>query len=103
MDKIKQIYSEMKLISRSPKLYIVSYFDEIRNQIDIDHENLLCSAAKKKKSENTEFLPQKQQELKHEVDLFHKQCLFNQDSNQLDYINLQDWEHRFKALNQDDK
>jgi len=103
MDKIKQIYSEMKLISRSPKLYIVSYFDEIRNQIDIDHENLLCSAAKKKKSENTEFLPQKQQELIHEVDLFQKQCLFNQDSNQLDYINLQDWEHRLKALNQDDK
>jgi len=81
----------------------VSHFDEIRNQIDIEYENLLCSAAKKKKSENTEFLPQKQQELIHEVNLFQKQCLFNQDSNQLDYINLHDWEHRLKALNQDDK
>ena len=103
MDKIKRIFSEIKLISNSPKLYIVAHFDEIRCQIDIEYANLLCSTAKEKETESTEFLPQQQQELIHEVDLFQKQCLFNLDSNQMDYSNLQDWEHRLKALNQDDK
>ena len=46
------------MISSSPKLYTVSHFDEVRNQIDIKYENLLCSTPKGKETENTEFLPQ---------------------------------------------
>ncbi len=55
------------LIRSMSHVYIVTHFEKVRSQIDIEYENLLCSAAKEKETESTELLPQQQQELKHAI------------------------------------
>lgn len=39
MDKLKNILSELESAVNFPKLYIVNYLDDLRNEIDIEKEN----------------------------------------------------------------
>jgi len=73
----------------------VTHFEKVRSQIDIEYENLLCSAAKEKETESTELLPQQQQELKH--------AILNDHSNicNLDEISVPILNHRKRPLDDD--
>lgn len=87
MNKLEAILEELKSTVNSPKVYLVNYFDEIRNQIDIDCETYLSRHG----LENQARALVQQQEIIGEVDLFLKQCLSN-------LVNIDDTDSKLKEL-----
>lgn len=99
MNKLEAIFCELKSAVNSPKVHLVNYFDEIRNQIDIDCETYLSRHGL---ANQTRALVQ-QQELISEVDLFLRQCLSNVASLDEDLSKLDELELSLKSLDLTDK
>ena len=103
MESLYKTYIELKSTINSPKLYLINYFDGIRNKIDIEYQiyiikNDLGVAAQEKAL-------QQQRELLDEVTLLQKQCINNlAATNPFGQSNkLVDIERCLKGLNWRDK
>jgi len=64
---------ELKLIISSPRLYLVNFFDDLKNQIDIEAQ--IYMDKHKLEAELKEEATQQQVAMINEVDLFQKKCL----------------------------
>ena len=64
---------ELKLIISSPRLYLVNFFDDLKNQIDIEAQ--IYMDKHKLEAELKEEALQIQEAMINEVDLFQKKCL----------------------------
>lgn len=97
MDKLETVLSELKSAVNSPKVYLTTYFEDIRNQIDVGcqiylNRRDLATTAK-------EQAIQQQQEMINEVDLFEKQCLSNLQKIPRDFRDLEELESRLENRN----
>jgi hypothetical protein len=84
----------MKSIISSPKCFLVQYFDDVRNQIDLECQKYLDNNELELTSKEKAIL--RQQEMIDEVDSFQKQCLAYLKTEQLDQINFEEFEKRLK-------
>lgn len=77
-ESLEKIQNELKSTVNG-KVYLINYFDDLRNQIDIECQLYLC------KQELTSYAKAKairvQQKMVSEVDRFQTQCLENLKSN----------------------
>lgn len=97
MNKLNDKFSKLKSLKNSPRLFIVNYFDEIRNIIDIECENYLI-----KHGEEREITIQQQEEMIKEVDLFEKKCLSNLESDQCFSIDLDNLQNKIESLDKNE-
>ena len=104
MDKLEEIHLELKSTANS-RIYLVSYFDEIRNQIDVECETYLSKIDSRikldqgKREKQKEKAIEQQQEFIKEVDLFQQECLKNLGTHPIEPLNLEDLERRLNSVN----
>jgi hypothetical protein len=79
---------ELKLIISSPKLYLINFFDDLRNQIDT--ESQIYMDEHKLEAKLKEEALQRQVVMINEVDLFQKKCLDCLDAKPIDQLSLDD-------------
>ncbi len=101
MDGSEFLLHELRSAVNSPKLYLVKYFDDIRNQIDICCESYL--QARDLTVRAKEIALQKQQEMISAVDLFEKECLINLETNTGGLVGLDELECSLKSLDPSNK
>lgn len=97
MNKLEDHLNELKAIAQNPRIYLVNYFDEIRNQIDVECQAFLSRSDLA--SDVYDMAIQQQEELIGEVFLFQRRCLENLEmlvSNDLTEIGQ--LEQRFNSL-----
>lgn len=99
MNKFETVLGELKTIVQNPKIYLVNYFDEIRNQIDVECQTYLnrpnLSIAVQ------DLAIQQQGELISQVDLFQTKCLTNLDTIPYDLTEFEDLENRFNIKDEE--
>ena len=100
MDKLQTIYGDLKLVASS-KLYLVNYFDEIRNSIDIECQTFLDKP--EAIDELKEKATQQQLEMIEQVGLFEKSCLSELEKSPLEQLDLEELDRRVKSLDLKDK
>jgi hypothetical protein len=100
MDKLQTIYGDLKLVASS-KLYLVNYFDEIRNSIDIECQTFLDKP--EATDELKEKATQQQLEMIEQVGLFEKSCLSELEKSPLEQLDLEELDRRVKSLDLKDK
>jgi hypothetical protein len=76
----------LKLIISSPRLYLVNFFDDLKNQID--NEAQIYMEKHKLESELKEEAVQQQVAMINEVDLFQKKCLDCLAAKPIDKLSL---------------
>lgn len=91
MNELETMLSELESAVNSPKLYIVNYFDDVRNQIDIRCQTYLNKDDLT--AEVREKAMEQQGQMISEVDLLQKQCLSNFET-----ISLEELEQRLDIL-----
>jgi hypothetical protein len=77
---------ELKLIISSPKLYLINFFDNLRNQIDT--ESQIYMDKHNLEAELKEEALQQQVAMINEVDLFQKKCLDCLAAKPIDQLSL---------------
>ncbi len=77
---------ELKLIISSPRLYLVNFFDDLKNQIDIEAQ--IYMDKHKLEAELKEEATQQQVAMINEVDLFQKKCLDCLAAKPIDQLSL---------------
>lgn len=97
MDKLETILSELKSAVNSPNVYLVTYFEDIRNQIDVECQ--ICLNRQDLEMTAKEQAIQQQQEMINEVDLFETQCLSNLQKIPRGLWDLEELNSRFKRRN----
>ncbi len=104
MDKLEEIHLELKSTANS-RIYLVSYFDEIRNQIDVECETYLSKIDSRikldqdKREKQKEKAIEQQQEFIKEVDLFQQECLKNLGADPIEPLNFEELERRLNSVN----
>jgi hypothetical protein len=97
---LQTAFNEMKSIIASPKFFLIQHFDDVRNKIDLECQKYLDNNELELESKEKAIL--RQQEMIDEVDLFQKECLANLKTEQLDQINLEEFEKRLQLQDKDD-
>lgn len=100
MKNLIRYLGELKFVLNSPKLYLVDYFDKIRNQIDLDCEIYLNGKIEIK---NREKATQQQEEMIKEVDLFEMECLSDLKTRKRDSTDLEVLKDCLKSLDFEDE
>lgn len=99
MNKFETVLDELKAIVQNPRVYLVNYFDEIRNQIDVECQTFLN---RPNLSIGVQDLAiQQQEELISQVDLFQTKCLTNLHTISYDQAELEDLENRFNIKDEE--
>lgn len=96
MDRLRSKLSELKSAVNNPKLFIVDYLYETRNEIDIECETYLSKAGVQ--LEEREKALQQREEIIKEVDLFEKKCLTNVETLQFGPTDLNQLENKLDSL-----
>ena len=90
----------MKSMIYRPKCFLIQHFDDVRNKIDLECQKYLDNNELNIESKEKAIL--RQQEMIEEVDSFQKKCLANLKTEQLDQINLEEFEKRLQLQDKDD-
>jgi len=86
---------ELNLIINSPRLYLINFFDDLRNQIDTEAE--IYMAKHKYGVELKEEALQQQVAMINEVDLFQERCLDSLAAKPIEQLSL----HQVQNLERD--
>ena len=86
---------ELNLIINSPRLYLINFFDDLRNQIDTEAE--IYMAKHKYRVELKEKALQQQVAMINELDLFQERCLDNLAAKPIEQLSL----HQVQNLERD--
>ena len=97
---LQTAFNEMKSMISRPKCFLIQHFDDVRNKIDLECQKYLDNNELKVESKEKAIL--RQQEMIEEVDSFQKKCLANLKTEQLDQINLEEFEKRLQLQDKDD-
>ena len=97
---LQKNFNGMKSMIASPKCFLIQHFDDVRNKIDLECQKYLDNNELKVESKEKAIL--RQQEMIEEVDSFQKKCLANLKTEQLDQINLEEFEKRLQLQDKDD-
>ena len=97
---LQKNFNGMKSMISSPKCFLIQHFDDVRNKIDLECQKYLDNNELKVESKEKAIL--RQQEMIEEVDSFQKKCLANLKTEQLDQINLEEFEKRLQLQDKDD-
>ena len=92
-----EIFSQLKSIYNSPKLYLVNFFEDIRNRIDVQCQVFLNNIDLDNLTKEKAL--QQQQDMIDQVDLFQSRCLANLESNHIDQMNFKDIDHHSEKRN----
>ena len=101
MNELKEKLNKLRLLDKRPRLFIVEYFDNIRNKIDIECETFLTRHAGS--DEERDKAIQQQTEMIKEVDLFEKKCFSNLGSVQFSSIDFDKMQARIESLDMNNK
>lgn len=101
MDELRKKLNELMLSESSPRLFIVDYFDAIRNQIDIECENYLSKHGHT--DEKREKSIRQQEEMIKEIDLFQKECLSNLESVESSPTAIENLRNKIERLETNDQ
>lgn len=94
MESLEKQLDELKQVLNNPKLYLVDYFSELQNKIDLECQ-IYLNKGNVKDSENA---IKRQQEMISQVDQFREECLSNLQTIACDLTDLEMFEQRLETL-----